>query len=66
MAYEFFKVVQKHLEIAAKVVELPQHVADILSQPKNELIVNFPVRMDDGTMRLFKGYRTQHNNIRGP
>jgi glutamate dehydrogenase (NAD(P)+) len=64
--YEFFKVVQKHLEIAAKVVELPQHVADILSQPKNELIVNFPVRMDDGTMRLFKGYRIQHNNIRGP
>jgi glutamate dehydrogenase (NAD(P)+) len=66
MAYEFFKVVQKHLEIAAKVVDLPQHVADILSQPKNELIVNFPVRMDDGTMRLFKGYRIQHNNIRGP
>jgi glutamate dehydrogenase (NAD(P)+) len=66
MAYEFFKVVQKHLEIAAKVVDLPQHVADILSQPKNELIVNFPVRLDDGSMRLFKGYRIQHNNIRGP
>ncbi len=64
--YEFFKVVQKHLEIASKVVDLPGHVAEILSQPKNELIVNFPVRMDDGTMRLFKGYRIQHNNIRGP
>ena len=38
----------------------------ILSQPKNELIVNFPVRMDDGSYRLFKGYRIQHNNVLGP
>lgn len=64
--YEFFKVVQGYLEIASKVVDLPKHVADILSQPKNELIVNFPVKMDNGEMRLFKGYRIQHNNIRGP
>ena len=64
--YEFFKVVQKHLEIASKVVDLPSHVSEILSQPKNEIIVNFPVRLDDGTMKLFKGYRIQHNNIRGP
>jgi glutamate dehydrogenase (NAD(P)+) len=32
---------------------------------KNEIIVNFPVRMDDGSIRLFKGYRVQHNNL-GP
>ena len=39
---------------------------DILSQPKNEIIVNFPVSMDNGEFRLFKGYRVQHNNILGP
>jgi glutamate dehydrogenase (NAD(P)+) len=39
---------------------------NILMHPKNEIIVNFPVRMDDGSYRMFKGYRVQHNNILGP
>ncbi len=64
--YEFFKVVQTYLEQAAKTVDLPPHVAAILSQPKNEIIVHFPVRMDDNTVKLFTGYRIQHNNILGP
>jgi glutamate dehydrogenase (NAD(P)+) len=38
----------------------------MLSQPKNEIIVHFPVRMDGGTIKLFKGYRIQHSNILGP
>ena len=38
----------------------------ILSQPKNEIIVNFPVRMDNGEVKLFKGYRVQHHNLLGP
>ncbi|TXD34708.1 Glu/Leu/Phe/Val dehydrogenase [Lujinxingia vulgaris] len=45
---------------------LEDHVRLILSQPKNEVIVNFPVRMDDGSYELFTGYRIQHNNIKGP
>jgi glutamate dehydrogenase (NAD(P)+) len=64
--YEFFKVVQAYLEEAAKVAEIPEYIATILSQPKNEIIVNFPVKMDDGKIRLFKGYRIQHNNLLGP
>jgi glutamate dehydrogenase (NAD(P)+) len=64
--YEFFKVVQRYLDEAADVIQLPDYVRTILSQPKNELIMNFPVRMDDGTIRLFKGYRIQHNNVLGP
>lgn len=64
--YKFFKVVQGYLNEAAKLVDLPAHVQAMLSQPKNELIVHFPVRMDDGSMRMFKGYRIQHNNLRGP
>jgi glutamate dehydrogenase (NAD(P)+) len=47
-------------------VRLEDHVRAILAQPKNELIVNFPVRMDDGSYRVFKGYRIQHNNLLGP
>lgn len=64
--YEFFKVIQGYLEEAAKVAEIPAFLATILSQPKNEIIVNFPVKMDNGDIRLFKGYRIQHNNILGP
>jgi glutamate dehydrogenase (NAD(P)+) len=64
--YEFFKVIQNYLDEAAQLVELPSYITLILSQPKNEIIVNFPVRMDDGSMRLFKGYRIQHNNLLGP
>lgn len=37
-----------------------------LSQPMTELIVHFPVRMDDNSIKLFKGYRVQHNNWLGP
>jgi glutamate dehydrogenase (NAD(P)+) len=51
---------------AADAIELDSDVRTILCQPKNEIIVNFPVRMDDGAIRLFTGYRIQHNNILGP
>jgi len=51
---------------AAEIVGLRHRVKIILAQPKNELMVHFPVRMDDGHHRLFKGYRVQHNNALGP
>ena len=64
--YEFFKVIQDTLTKSAKVVGLDPAVELMLSQPKNEIIVHFPVRMDSGEIRLFKGYRIQHSNILGP
>ena len=65
-SHVFMQMVQEHLDHAAKLVKLPDHVETILSQPKNEIIVNFPVQMDDGSFELFKGYRVQHNNLLGP
>ena len=62
----FLAAVQHHIETAADLVGLPDYVRLILSQPKNEIICNFPVRMDDGSYQLFKGYRIQHNNLLGP
>jgi len=64
--YDFFGVVQDYLDEAARVARIEPFVTTILSQPKNEIIVNFPVKMDNGEIRLFKGYRVQHNNILGP
>ena len=52
--------------LAAEKLNLPRRLQLILAQPKNELIVHFPVRMDDGNFKLFKGYRVQHNNVLGP
>ncbi|MFO0669077.1 MAG: Glu/Leu/Phe/Val dehydrogenase [Polyangiaceae bacterium] len=64
--YPFFQVVQQYLDAAARVAQVEPFVQTILSQPKNEIIVNFPVRMDNGEVKLFKGYRVQHNNLLGP
>src|SRR5258708_33769250 len=64
--YDFYKAIQDYLERASKVAKIEPHVQTILSQPKNELIGNFPVRLDTGEVRLFKGYRVQHNNPLGP
>ena len=64
--YEFFQVIQGYLKNAARAINLDPTTEHLLSQPKNELIVNFPVKMDNGEVKLFKGYRIQHNNILGP
>ena len=64
--YQFFDVIQNYLEQAAELIHLPPHVATLLAQPKNELIVHFPVQMDSGEIRVLKGYRIQHNNLLGP
>ncbi len=51
---------------AADVMNLETSVRKILSEPKNEIIVNFPVKMDNGQFEIFRGFRVQHNNILGP
>ncbi len=61
-----YQVAQQQFEKAADFCKLAPAVRQILSQPKNELIVNFPVRLDNGETKLFKGYRVQHNNAIGP
>lgn len=51
---------------AAEVMNLDPDVKEILAKPMNEIIVNFPVKMDDGRIEMFTGYRVQHNNTLGP
>ena len=51
---------------AAEMLGVPHEIQLILAQPKNEIMVHFPVRMDNGEYKLFKGYRVQHNNALGP
>ncbi|MEF3272976.1 MAG: Glu/Leu/Phe/Val dehydrogenase [Chloroflexus sp.] len=61
-----FHVAQRQFDQAADMLHLPDDVRAILRVPQRELTVNFPVQMDDGTTRVFTGYRVQHNLSRGP
>ncbi|MFO0827378.1 MAG: Glu/Leu/Phe/Val dehydrogenase [Phycisphaerales bacterium] len=61
-----FHLLLEQLLEAAEAVGLKHHQKLILAQPKSEIMVHFPVLMDDGRHRLFKGYRVQHNNALGP
>lgn len=51
---------------AADVMNLDPGVRKILASTQNEIVVHFPVKMDDGTIEVFTGYRVQHNNALGP
>jgi glutamate dehydrogenase (NAD(P)+) len=51
---------------AAQLLEMDSDIIDILTHHKREVTVNFPVTMDDGSVRIFTGFRVQHNNLRGP
>ncbi|MGI9600624.1 MAG: Glu/Leu/Phe/Val family dehydrogenase [Acidimicrobiales bacterium] len=61
-----FAVAKAQFERAADLLGLRDDYRVILGTPKNEIIVNFPVRLDDGEYTLFRGYRIQHNNLLGP
>ena len=63
---KFLDNVLKKYNAAADLINLESSVRTILSHPKNEIIVNFPVKMDNGEYKIFKGYRIQHNNSLGP
>ncbi|MEM2885072.1 MAG: Glu/Leu/Phe/Val dehydrogenase, partial [Thermoproteota archaeon] len=56
----------KQLEITAGMLKLDPDLHEILKQPKRALTVSVPIRMDDGSVKVFTGYRVQHNDARGP
>jgi glutamate dehydrogenase (NAD(P)+) len=61
-----FLIAQQQFDNAAKLLELPQDIADVLRVPQRELTVTFPVKLDTNQTRVFTGYRIQHNLARGP
>lgn len=58
--------VLKQFEHAAKVMNLDEGLKKILASTNTEISVHFPVKMDDGRIEVFNGYRVQHNNALGP
>jgi len=61
-----FKIAQEQLDMAAKLLKLDPAVHSLLREPKRVLEVTFPVRMDNGQVKTFKGFRVQHSDARGP
>ncbi len=61
-----FEVAQRQLDEAAELLELEPAIHELLRWPMRELHVTLPVKMDDGTTRIFHGFRVQYNDARGP
>ncbi len=51
---------------ANKIAKLPNYKIDILKKPQRSIQTNIPVKMDSGEVKIFKSYRVQHSNLRGP
>ncbi len=58
--------VLQNLELTVKKIKLDPNIHEKLKYPKRSLIVSIPIRMDDGSIKVFIGYRVQHNMERGP
>ncbi len=65
-SYNPFDIAQKQFDRAADMLDLDQATRDLLRSPLREYHFSIPVRLDDGTVKIFKGYRIQHNDARGP
>jgi len=61
-----FEIAVKQFNTAADYLNLDISMRKVLSNPRRALIVAIPVRMDDGTINVYEGYRVQHNIARGP
>lgn len=65
-SYNPYHVAQLQFDKIAAVLELDEGVRQILRQPMREYHFTIPVRMDDGRVQVFNGFRVQHNDARGP
>src|SRR4051812_41154450 len=61
-----YESVNQYFDEAADIAMLKDELYDVLKTSYREIQVQVPVRMDDGSLRVFQGYRVQHNGARGP
>ena len=61
-----FEIAQRQLDEAAEILKLESGIHALLREPLRELHVILPVKMDDGSVKVFKGFRVQYNDARGP
>src|SRR6266446_6114864 len=61
-----FRIAMRQFDTAAEECGLDPGMREVLRRPRRALSLSLPVKMDNGTIRVFDGYRVQHNNSRGP
>lgn len=61
-----YQMALRQFDEAVKYLKLKRGIIEYLRYPKRELTVNFPVEMDDGSVKIFTGYRVHHNTVLGP
>ncbi len=61
-----FDIAQAQIDAVGKRLDLDPGLLEILKRPNRELTVNFPVKMDDGSIKVFTGFRVQYNQVLGP
>jgi len=66
MEFNAFEVAQRQLDAAAEMLGLAESVHEFLRWPMRELRVRLPVKMDNGSTKIFEGFRVQYNDARGP
>ena len=64
--YNPFEQFQANLDMAAEALDYSRKDYETFRYPERELTVYVPVEMDDGSIKVFKGYRVQHSTVRGP
>jgi len=61
-----YETAKKQVDIVAKIMGLESNLIEALKRIERALIVTVPVMMDDGSLKIFEGYRVHHNTVRGP
>src|SRR5437899_7297493 len=61
-----FRIAMRQFDTAAEKLNLEPGLREVLRRPRRALILSLPVKMDNGTIRVFEGFRVQHNTARGP
>ncbi len=61
-----WEMVQAQIDKAVRHIDCEPYMIEKLRHPERSLLVSVPVRMDDGSLKVFKGYRVQHSTVRGP
>src|SRR5207253_606062 len=61
-----FRIAMRQFDTAAEKLELSEGLRELLRRPRRALSLSLPIKMDDSSLRVFQGYRVQHNSSRGP
>jgi glutamate dehydrogenase (NAD(P)+) len=61
-----FRIAMRQFDTAAEKLKLNPGLREVFRSPRRALTLSLPIKMDDGTIKVFQGFRVQHNNARGP